>query len=149
MSRANNKQCPKCREYKDVSAFHKSKRADGTQAYCKVCRKKVDHLAWEKRANDPVKMATKKEQIAQRRDETRARLVDYLQKHPCVDCPETDIIVLTFDHLRDKEFDIAVAVGRGYGWDKIEKEIEKCVVRCANCHTRKTAKEFGWYKTRV
>lgn len=33
-----------------------------------------------------------------------------------------------------------------YGWDKIENEIKKCRILCANCHLRQTAKQQKWYK---
>jgi hypothetical protein len=35
----------------------------------------------------------------------------------------------------------------GYGWNRILAEIAKCQVRCANCHRRKTARDFKWFKT--
>lgn len=36
-------------------------------------------------------------------------------------------------------------VGAGYCIETIEKEIEKCEVRCANCHNIKTAVERSYY----
>ena len=33
--------------------------------------------------------------------------------------------------------------------EKIEAEIKKCNIRCANCHRRKTAIELGYYKTKI
>lgn len=65
----------------------------------------------------------------------------YLDTHPCVDCGEADKVVLDFDHVRgDKVCEVSVMVGRGYRLWKIIEEIEKCEVRCANCHRRVTVK---------
>ena len=75
-------------------------------------------------------------------------LIEYLSSHPCADCGETDIIVLEFDHLRDKEADVSVLAREGYSLEKVKREIDKCEVVCANCHRRRTAKQFGWYRLR-
>jgi len=69
----------------------------------------------------------------------------FLANHPCVDCSESDIVVLEFDHVRGtKAFNIAYLVGQGRDLQTIKTEMDKCEVRCANCHRRKTAKQFGW-----
>ena len=70
---------------------------------------------------------------------------DYLKKHPCVDCGEKDPIVLEFDHLKDKLIEVSRLV-QYTSMNKMQNEIEKCEIRCANCHRRKTAIQFGWYK---
>lgn len=73
-------------------------------------------------------------------------IVDYFKTHPCIDCSEPDPIVLEFDHLRDKYKNVSRLVSNCASLNLIKLEIEKCEVRCANCHRRKTAKQFGWYK---
>lgn len=77
--------------------------------------------------------------------ENQKRIVEYLRRHPCVDCGETDIVVLQFDHVRGKKFK---EIGRmmACSWKTIEREIAKCVVRCANDHTRRTLKSQKSYK---
>jgi hypothetical protein len=35
----------------------------------------------------------------------------------------------------------------GYSIAKIKEEIEKCEVRCANCHRKVTAQRGNWYRT--
>lgn len=72
-----------------------------------------------------------------------------LSKKSCVDCGEKNILVLEYDHLRDKEFNVSTKVMQAKKSTTIEilkKEIEKCEVRCSNCHRKKTAKDFNWYK---
>lgn len=80
--------------------------------------------------------------------ENQGKVCDYLHRHPCVDCGEPDIVVLDFDH-RDpekKSDTIQAMIHSSYSWNTIMKEINKCDVRCANCHRRRTARQFGSYK---
>lgn len=67
---------------------------------------------------------------------------NFLKTHPCVDCGETDIIVLEFDHVRGVKLDsISGMVRDARSLKAISDEIAKCEVRCANCHRRKTVTE--------
>jgi hypothetical protein len=59
---------------------------------------------------------------------------------------QTNPAVLDFDHLRDKKYSLTDMIRKGYGLPSIKKEIEKCVIRCANCHRIKTSIEQNWYK---
>jgi hypothetical protein len=54
----------------------------------------------------------------------------------CIDCGQRHPATLHFHHLNsgDKDFDISYAVNSGVSIDRIKKEIEKCIVLCANCH---------------
>ena len=73
-------------------------------------------------------------------------LWDYLLSHPCVDCGEADPVVLEFDHVRgNKVASLSNMAQRQFSIAKLDAEIAKCEVRCANCHKRKTAREQGWY----
>lgn len=69
-------------------------------------------------------------------------ILDFLSSHPCVDCGESDPIVLEFDHLdpATKAFNISKARREGYSLQRIQGEIKKCEVRCANCHRRRTVR---------
>jgi hypothetical protein len=74
------------------------------------------------------------------------KVVAYLLEHPCVDCGETDWQVLDFDH-RDPgtKCDHVARLVHNASWATVLQEIEKCDVRCANCHRRKTALDNDWY----
>lgn len=56
----------------------------------------------------------------------------------CVDCGfNTNPAALDFDHVRGKKFK-GVGAMVNFGKDRIDAEIAKCVVRCANCHRIRT-----------
>jgi 5-methylcytosine-specific restriction endonuclease McrA len=121
----------------------KSSSNDNLQNVCKSCNTKSSKKHYE----------NNKEKIKQRtRDRVRRikplaqQIVLRALKKGCVDCGEKDIIVLEFDHQGDKKYEISRMVNEALSLDKLEEEISKCVIRCANCHRRKTAKDYNWWK---
>jgi hypothetical protein len=51
--------------------------------------------------------------------------------------------VMEYDHVRGKKVDnISNLVGR-VGWERLEKEIAKCDLVCANCHRERTFQRQG------
>ena len=86
------------------------------------------------------------ERNRKRKNIIKKRVWEYLKLHPCVDCGESDIRVLDFDHVRGhKRANVQRLVNSYYCWKTVEIEIQKCDVICANCHRRKTANEQNWY----
>ena len=79
--------------------------------------------------------ARNKKQIAKNK-----AFVDRLKRmFNCVDCGESNPIVLEFDHVRGKKKKaIADMVSHSYSIETIKEEIRKCEIRCANCHRIKT-----------
>ena len=85
------------------------------------------------------------EKITSGRDRKGLKFIfEYYKSHPCVDCGETDPVVLDFDHVGKKTYTVANIL-KYRRWQIVLDEIAKCQVRCSNCHRRKTAKDYGWY----
>jgi len=70
-----------------------------------------------------------------------AYAVEYKRTHPCVDCGESDPIVLVFDHRDRSTKKFKVRSSRS--WKSLMAEIAKCDVLCCNCHARRHA-AHGW-----
>jgi transposase-like protein len=68
-----------------------------------------------------------------------AHLHEILARSSCTDCGEHDVVVLEFDHVRDKRNAVTRLAWHGCSVATIDAEIEKCEIRCANCHRRATA----------
>ena len=76
-------------------------------------------------------------------------LLDYLRAAPCVDCGETDPVVLDFDHVGTKRAGVVQLAGREHSIASLEREIAECEVRCANCHRRRTILEQGHFRNHL
>ena len=135
------RRCGRCGELKPLEDFawrrkHKLQRHN----YCRPCHAayhREHYLANKQRYVDQAAVSKRKLRL-----ERTTYLIDYFKAHPCLDCGETDPIVLEFDHLREKSFEIAAKLVN-YKWTTILAEIEKCEVVCANCHRRRTARRRG------
>jgi hypothetical protein len=128
----------------DSFAFRSRKRGV-RQSRCRECFKKYRKRFYTEN------VAYYKEKAQQRNRKIRAEnfdlLMAYLSEHPCVDCKEPDPVVLTFDHVRGEKLHNVSTMLNSHNWVEIEKEIEKCEVRCANCHLRRTSESRGWRKS--
>jgi hypothetical protein len=61
----------------------------------------------------------------------------------CVDCGNCDIRVLEFDHVRGIKVANVTRMVLDASLDKVMAEVEKCEVRCRNCHAIATWKRRG------
>ena len=136
--------CIKCEIDKSEEDFSWTNKAEKKRnLWCRPCTKIYDKARYD---NFTPEQTDRKTQAQKARKLRNAQYVwDYLKEHPCVDCSEADPIVLEFDHQRDKLMNVGDLLRGVYSLQKIRLEIEKCLVRCANCHRRKTAKDFNYF----
>jgi hypothetical protein len=137
--------CAACKEVKELTEFPPSKGIAHNHSRCRPCKQAYDR---EYHANRPTAKVARKVELQSIRIKLFSQLIwDYKLSHPCIDCGNSNPIVLEFDH-RDgtiKEADVCKLVRGGYTSERIMAEIEKCDVRCANCHRIRTHKQFGWF----
>ena len=81
---------------------------------------------------------TNKELLNHNKQQFKKRLSEIKEASGCTDCGVTNPIVLDFDHLKDKKYNISRMIHDGFSWAAIKKEIAKCEVVCANCHRIRT-----------
>lgn len=131
------KQCTKCKIEKSLEDFSRNKtRKDGRSTICKVCWKEY-YASYYK--NNP----KEKERLARNRDIERERIRQYVREIksvPCTDCGvQYPYYIMSFDHLpgHEKVGDIARMVVT-HSMRKVQAEIAKCEVVCANCHGERT-----------
>jgi hypothetical protein len=119
------KTCKGCGEEKPLEAFYKNANvADGHLNWCKPCF-----------------IARHKPGVKERRDKLLAYIQAIKLERGCTDCGyNAHPSALEFDHLPGftKEYRVATMSG-GSTKVKIDAEIAKCEVVCANCHRIRTA----------
>lgn len=138
------KVCSSCQEPKSLEDFAWKIKSKGTKAsWCRSCQAKAAKQHYENNK------ALRRSQIAANKPKyvgrNREFIKEYLLANPCVDCGQTDIRVLQFDHIimvRGKGNRVSSYIGSSL--EKLKAEISKCEVRCANCHFMRTREQMGW-----
>jgi hypothetical protein len=164
------KVCSRCRKTKPTTSFNRKRSTGTSgkyQPYCRPCQSEYQKQHYKKRTRQQLQQMYKNRR--RRKQEIYEFLTDYFEKNTCVDCAkkkvrikkllrgkvptstieriikimDSDIRTLTFDHLHTrgkKEHTIADMIRDIQPLHRIEKEIQKCVVRCHNCHDIITVK---------
>jgi hypothetical protein len=133
--------CSKCLLEKEKDNFYWKSDGIIRNHICKDCWRTIRKSNYTD--NREYYLNKSKKHGAENRCKYREFLLEYFKDNHCVDCGESDPLVLDFDHLSDKKMNVSAM--KNYKLDAIKKEISKCVVRCGNCHRRKTAvSENSW-----
>lgn len=111
---APTKKCPKCEENKNLSDFHNRRGLKGGSVYCISCSNK---------------------ESVERARQFKIKCVEY--KGGCCEKCGYDKYVgaLQFHHLDPNEKDFALSKVKSHSFnEKIIRELDKCMLVCANCH---------------
>jgi len=140
------KKCNHCQRYKDEDEFNWRYKSQGVRnKCCRDCQHKFNKAYYEGNAKEEHLQKVKVRTNAAR-EAAREFVYQYLLAHPCEQCGETDPRVLEFHHIGDKDSDITRLVSGGWSIKRIQMEIDKCQVLCANCHRKVTVEERGWFR---
>jgi len=134
------KRCPRCRQTKPHSEFHRHRsRRDGLQSVCKSCRKVLDHEQYQRQRGIRTPSRTWERGRA-------AWLLSLKAGRPCTDCRRTYAPqVMQWDHLPGSlKLGNISTVLRGRSRQEILDEIAKCELVCTNCHAIRTFERAGW-----
>jgi hypothetical protein len=136
--------CGTCEESKALTEFNRRTGSrDGLQSVCRDCNRASAraYYAANRRKHIDLISARKKAQIRALHE----IIAEYLSDHPCVDCGNPDLRVLDFDHRPGvrKRDGVMRLVALGFGATIVLAEIDKCDVRCRNCHAIVTYERMG------
>lgn len=112
--KSDTKCCPKCKATKLLTEFYNRRGKEGSSCYCKLCcvgQTTIRHRNFKQKA------------------------VDY-KGGQCIECGYNKYIgALDFHHLdpTKKDFNLGGFKSKILS-DVIKKELDKCVLLCANCH---------------
>lgn len=134
------KTCTGCKEAKPLTEYGIANKSKGIlRSQCKICYAQYLKSRYELTKEHHSAISNKSKQA--RINVIHEWLAEYLKAHPCVDCGNSDILVLEFDHVNDdKEADVSRVVRNTAKLERVQAEVAKCEVRCVNCHREITRK---------
>jgi len=107
------KVCPRCGEEKEIENFGTRGKTKVWRAYCRECLNKIQR---------------------HRNKERKRKIIDLLGGE-CVKCGyKKNLSALEFHHLNPKEKEYEWNKAKLLSWNKLIKEIKKCILVCSNCH---------------
>lgn len=129
------KKCAICKEDKDPSEFNKHKhRADGLQTVCRPCNRARSRKYYNENKEYHKKV------IVVRNISARQKARDYIAsiKTKCSICDEVEKCCLEFHHIdpSKKEHTVSRLLASNPTISTIQKEVDKCIILCANCHRK-------------
>ena len=136
--------CYQCKQNKILNEWGKnSSTKDGLQYQCKSCTNLNSRIYYKN--NKKKHLCLIKEGQNRRKQKIYKELKKLFELQPCLDCGESNPILLEFDHVRGvKKHNVSTLISGGWSWKTILTEINKCEIVCVKCHRLRTAKRNNW-----
>jgi hypothetical protein len=125
--------CTNCNIEKLADDFSWRNKNNGTKhSSCKECYKEIRKKNY---ANNKDYYLKKNKRI---RDNNNEWYKEYKKGKSCVICNESESVCLDFHHINgeDKTHLVSKMRYNTYSKETMKKEIEKCIILCANCHRK-------------
>lgn len=124
--------CSKCKRELPLDNFRwKNKSLGKKHSQCKECQKKQEHEHYKNSSTRRQNVL----QTAQNQKERNSLLVEEYKKKGCQKCGEKRLYVLDCHHkLENEKFDDISKMIKSSGVEQLNRELQKCVVLCSNCH---------------
>jgi hypothetical protein len=133
-----------CKKHGELTEDQVFRHPSENYGRCKICRS-LERKKWYEKNKQRI-IAEVYKNSGKYRQRNKDYITNLLSKSCCVDCGNTNLIVLEFDHLKDKKYGIAYLISRGASLGKLQKEIDKCDIVCANCHRIRTDTRARTYR---
>ena len=115
------------------------------KTHCKRGHAMVGANVYLRKNQNPACHQCKNDRETQRRTENRRWFLAFKKTLKCSRYPEDHPACLEFHHLDPgmKEFKISGKVSQGMDPARIRREMQKCLVLCANCHAKEHWTSYG------
>jgi len=125
------KKCTKCKIEKELDEFAwKNKSLNIKASECKSCHNIMRRAYYLKNKEKEI------QRVTERRSKITEWYINYKKSLKCTKCGEDDYRCLQFHHLHSKVSNVSTMICNGNSIETIKKEISKCIVLCANCHSK-------------
>jgi len=146
------KKCYKCKKNIPITGFNRNKaRKDSLQSSCMSCQRQISKKYYgsnRKRCIEVIGINKRRRAL-----ENYIEIITKYLNVPCTDCKKVyHPASMVFDHRIDsvkniyKNQGVNYLIRDGYSKKAIKEEIDKCDVRCQNCHYLKTSKDYKHWK---
>ena len=146
------KKCYKCKKNIPLTGFNKNKaRKDNLQTSCIVCQRQTSKKYYglnRKRCINVIGINKRRRAL-----ENYIEIITKYLNVPCTDCKKVyHPASMVFDHRVDsvkniyRNQGVNYLIRDGYSKKSIKEEIDKCDVRCQNCHYLKSSKDYKHWR---
>lgn len=125
--------CNICETEKSIDEFLWRNKQKGLKHHsCRLCYKELRKKSYEKNRDYYLNKSSNRRKVINK------WYKDYKNNKKCYFCDESESVCLDFHHIDEdtKNYNVSSMTRNTYSIDRIEEEMDKCIIICSNCHRK-------------